>query len=388
MRSFPQKLTKASAARILCALWGLAAAGEASAIPRFTDEGFRVPQPGREFTFPRDHGSHPDYKIEWWYLTGHLFGENDGRFGFQATFFRVGARAPGDAPAFPSTAFGDGELHMAHMAVVDEAGDRFFHEERLHRGGFEAHASTETLDVRNGNWTLRMLDPDTETMRLRFTVRGGVRVDLVLVPEKPLTVFGEDGTSRKGAAPAARSHYLTFTRIAAQGSLEIGGEKHAVSGVAWMDHEIASEQLSPDLEGWDWTAIHLFDGREIKAYILRRPDGTPDPYSAWMWIDGDNNVTHLDAESFRWERKRFWTSPQTGASYPVEVTLTAPDPVTGTSTALRLVPIRDAQEITGELGGTTYWEGAMRVLDAEGNTIGHAYMELVGYDAPVGDRLR
>ena len=349
-----------------------------------------MPQPGRGFSFPRDHGSHPDYKIEWWYLTGHLFGEDGRRFGFQATFFRVGARPPGENPAFASAAFGDGELHMAHMAVVDEAGDRFFHEERLHRDGAQAGASAETLDLRNGNWSLRMEDPDTERMRLRFTVRGGVRADLTLTPEKPLTVFGEDGTSRKGAAPAARSYYLTFTRLAAEGILDTGGERHSVEGIAWMDHEIASEQLSPDLDGWDWTAIHLFDGREIKAYVLRRPGGSADPFSAWMWIDEAGGVTYLGAEDFTWKTERTWTSPETGTAYPVEVTLAAPGSSGGGETVhLRLVPVRDAQEIPGSLGGTTYWEGAMHVLDAAtGNPVGHAYMELVGYDAPVGGRLR
>ncbi len=371
---------------ILSLLWGRA--GDA-AVPKFTSEGFRVPQPGREFTFPRDHGSHPDYKIEWWYLTGHLFDDDGGRFGFQATFFRVGARPPGETPVFASAAFGDGELHMAHMALVNEAGDRFFHEERLHRDGAQAHASAETLDVRNGNWTLRMEDPETERMRLRFTVRGGVRADLTLTPEKPLIVFGEDGTSRKGAAPTARSYYLTFSRLAVEGSLDIAGEQHVISGLAWMDHEIASEQLSPDLEGWDWTAIHLFDGREIKAYILRRPDGSADPFSAWMWIDEAGEVTYLGADDFTWTAKRTWTSKSSGAAYPVEVALAAPDPAAdGEIVRLRLVPLRDAQEIPGSLGGTTYWEGAMRVLDTNGKAVGHAYMELVGYDAPVGERLR
>ncbi len=41
------------------------------------------------FNFPRDHASHPDYRIEWWYYTGNMHAEDGARFGIELTFFRV-----------------------------------------------------------------------------------------------------------------------------------------------------------------------------------------------------------------------------------------------------------------------------------------------------------
>lgn len=146
---------------VLC-VWTLRADADeiASGIPALTHEGFTVPQPAPVFIFPRDHGSHPDYKIEWWYLTGHLHVANDPsrRFGFQATFFR--SAAPLATAALPApTAFGHDQIFLAHMALLDVGTGRFLHQERLNRSGWDAAASTTTLEVRNGDWSLRFWNP-------------------------------------------------------------------------------------------------------------------------------------------------------------------------------------------------------------------------------------
>lgn len=381
----PKKTESGRLARVTAALLILAtlpAPLPAEEIPLFTEEGFRVPQPGTVLEFPRAHASHPAYKIEWWYLTGHLFAEDDRRFGFQATFFRVGARPPDpndpDPPA-PNAPFGDSETHLTHMSLLDVRGDRFLHRERLNRDGHRASASAEILDVRNGDWRLHMVDTGREHMHLRFSLGSEARVELALEPVKPLVIFGEDGTSRKGSAPSARSFYITFTRLAVNGTIELGSEIVPVRGEAWMDHEIASEQLSEDLAGWDWTAIHLHDGREVKAYILRRPDGTPDEFSSLIWIGRDNELTYIGPDGFRWEADRTWRSPRTGAVYPVEPRITTTDPETGETVVFQLRALRDDQEMNTRLGGPTYWEGACVVFDAAGREIGNAYLELVGY---------
>ena len=363
-----------------------------AAVPPTTAEGFRVPQPGAELAFPAAHGSHPDFRIEWWYLTGNLVeagadltGDEGQRFGFQATFFRYAAplASPDGDAAEASAAFGTSQLYMAHMAVTDVTGARFFYEERLNRDGWDAYAKVGAMDVRNGDWTLVMTDPATEEMQLRATIRGRVNLDFTLSPDKPLVRFGPDGTSRKGPAPESRSYYLSFTRLATEGSLAIDGQAWRIEGLAWMDHEIASNQLSDNLEGWDWTAIQLDDGRELKAYILRKLDGTPDAFSAAMWIEPDNTVTYVDAAEFTWEGTQFFESTRTGATYPIGVALTLPDPARGGALrTLDLVPLLDDQELGGERGGIAYWEGALRI-DEAGQRVGHGYLELVGYDKPV-----
>ncbi len=351
-----------------------------------TEEGFPIPSPQTELTFPRAHGSHPAYKIEWWYLTGQMDTAEGRAFGYQATFFRTAAPLEGTRG---DRYFGDRQFYMAHMALTDISDGRFYHEERLNRDGWDASASVEGMDVRNGNWHLVMLNPDTEEMELHFTLQDNVRVHLNLEPTKPLIRFGEDGVSRKGPHPAATSYYLSFTNLKTRGTVHLNGTEFTVEGRSWMDHEIASRQLSTGLEGWDWTAIQLEDGREIKAYILRREDGSADAYSRIMWIDADARVQSFGPSAFRWERTRWWRSPQSGTRYPIEVTIHTTDPDSGNPLALKLKPLLDAQEISGDVGGIPYWEGACLVINGEtGEPLGRAYLELAGYAESLGDRLR
>jgi predicted secreted hydrolase len=333
-------------------------------VPPTTADGFAVPQPGRVFSFPRDHGSHPEFKIEWWYITGHLFAEGDRRFGYQATFFR--SAAPDKST----------HLHLAHMALIDVVAGKFYHQERLNQTGWDAHAATDTLDVRNGPWSLRFIDEATERMELHGGVRGEVGFRFTLAPAKPLVVFGENSVSRKGSAPTAASYYLTFTRLRTEGVLTVGDETLRVTGESWMDHEISSSQLDQNQVGWDWVAIHFNDGRELMVYRLRLRDGSADPASSLTWVDAAGGKQKRD---FRWEVLDRWTSPATGGTYPSRVRLGTTDPATGKPAAFTLVPLARDQELTGSLGGIPYWEGACRVLDAEGREVGNAYMELTGY---------
>jgi predicted secreted hydrolase len=368
----------------------IALAGMSPAEPRYDAEGFRIPDAGVALAFPAAHGNHPEFAIEWWYLTGHAFGEGERRFGFQATFFRRAgsppARSSETAPE-GSTAFGAEHLYLAHVALLDAETGQFLYQERLNRNGWAAFSETGRLNLRNGNWTLEMVDEETETMRLRTTIRNEAGMDFTLVPQKPLVRFGEDGLSRKGADPDAVSYYLTFTRLQLEGTVRVAGQNFAVQGLAWMDHEIASRQLSPELEGWDWVAMQLFDGTEIKAYILRRHDGSPEPYSRLMTIDQNNQVVSLNPEQFSWDKSFVWESPQTGGRYPIAPGIRFRDPQTGLDRSLRLRPLAQDQEIGGETGGIAYWEGACDVLDENGQRIGYAFLELVGYAGSVEGRL-
>lgn len=359
---------------------------EAPPLAERTPEGFAVPQPGKSLEFPRDHGSHPEFRLEWWYITGHLFAADDDRqrFGFQATFFRSARRLPNETRSADDgdDAFGDAQLFLAHMALLDAANERFLHEERLNRDGWDAAAAVGRLDLVNGNWTLTMSDPGRETMSLAGSVRGDARFTLDLAPEKSRVIFGRDGVSRKGADPTAASYYVTFPRLAVTGTLQLDGRELAVSGRAWMDHEISSSQLAPGQTGWDWCSLQLDDGWDVMAYRLRREDGSSDPFSTLAWIAPDGKVTPLGADDFRWEPLEHWTSPQTGARYPVRFRLhvaRSPRERGGAAAVFDVRPVFRAQELTGGIGGIAYWEGACDVLDERGRVIGRAFTELTGY---------
>jgi predicted secreted hydrolase len=347
---------------------------------------FALPQPGREFQFPADHGSHPEFKIEWWYLTGHLTSEGGKRHGFQATFFRRAGGPRAEATALGETSrssqFATDEFFLAHMAWLDVATGTFRHEERLNRRGWDAQADTRKLDVRNGNWSLKDLGPDSQGQP-KLELRGGIQADLFwrmsLTPQKPLVVFGTNGVSRKAREPSAASHYLTFPRLAVTGELRRGSQTERIEGEAWMDHELSSSQLGEGQVGWDWTSIQFFDGRELMAYRMRRDDGTTDAFSTLAWIGKDGRVSQWGPDRFTWRGEGQWKSPRSGGTYPAAVLLTVPEPDGRPGPTLRIEPLCADQELSGGIAGVPYWEGACRVLDAQGKEIGRAFVEMTGY---------
>lgn len=343
---------------------------------------WNVPRVGHELSFPRDHGSHPDFKIEWWYLTGHLY-EGDRRFGFQATFFRLG-QAPVDVAA--GDLFGESQIYMAHMGLSDPETGRFFHQERLNRGGWDAGAKVGSLDVFNGDWRLVQAGSG---MRLVGSIKSEVAFELKLLPHKRHVIFGEEGISRKGPEGTAASYYITFPRIDVEGRLRLDGKTREVAGEAWMDHEISSSQLDRNQVGWDWAALQFFDGREIMGYVLRTDEGVPSGYSKLVWIDPLGELTHQKLGEYQWIHEGDWESPVTGAVYPITPRIETVDPASGEMRRFRLVPTMPNQEMANGTGGVSYWEGACDVVDLDtGEAVGRAFLEMTGYADNIAEKLR
>jgi len=368
---------------LICFWAAKAPAADAAA----TADGFSLPQPGHVFSFPRDYGSHDDFKIEWWYITGHLFRDDGRRFGFQATFFRSAGLPMNQRSEAGNVDFGRDTLYLAHIALLDVSSGTFLHQQRLNRRGWDAFSSTNELKVRNGNWALQMTDTNLQTMTLNGSLGGSASFQLDLKPLKPLVVFGENSISRKAADPTASSYYLTFPRLHAVGQVVLGLETNRVSGEAWMDHEISSSQLGSDQAGWDWCCLQFKDGREIMAYRMRHRDGTQDAFSTLAWVNTNNVVTQLPSAEFRFETVRTWKSSQSGAVYPVSVRLHTLNPYTNRPVTFLLEPLADDQELAGS-GGPAYWEGACRIRDEHGQELGSAFLELTGYAGNMQKSLR
>ena len=351
---------KRSAAALICL-------AQAAQTPTAPPDGFTVARPGYAFAFPKDHGAHPDYRTEWWYVTGHLWDADGRRIGFQLTFFR---EATPKAAWKGSAAWRSDQLILAHAVLSDEAAGRFTFDERFNREGLAADAAVGHLAVSNESWRLEQAgDGFTLAMQVK-----GAALDLTLAPRTPPVVFGEDGVSRKGADPAAASHYVTFPRLAARGTLRLpGAAPRALSGEGWMDHEWSSSYLADDQRGWDWAGIQLKDGRSLMAFRMRRADGSQDPWSTVQEVDGAGRITR-STHGFTMRPEGAWTSPMSGARYPIPMRLEA------FGETFRLLPTLKDQELrTGRSTGITYWEGDCRVLDAGGHEIGEAYLELTGY---------
>jgi predicted secreted hydrolase len=338
------------------------------------NDGFARALPGRPLVFPADHGPHPDYRAEWWYFTGNLEEAAGRHFGFQLTIFRfavAGEATPRDSD------WASRQIWMGHLAVSDPAGGRFVHRERLSRGALGlAGARAEPLAVWLDDWRIESTGPDFLPLRL-VAADEGLRLDLTLTAGKPRVLQGKDGLSAKGPEPGNASWYYSYMRLPASGEIAIGNDTFAVSGQAWLDREWSTSALGEGVEGWDWFALQFDDQSELMVYRLRREDGTADVHSAGTFVDPSGQVTRLAVDDFDLTPTRRWTSPESGATYPVGWTVAVPR----LALSVEVEPWQDDQEMNVAV---RYWEGAMRVRGTRAGrpVAGHGYLELAGYRPP------
>ncbi|GAC1579698.1 MAG: lipocalin-like domain-containing protein [Candidatus Elarobacter sp.] len=341
-----------------------------------TGRGFLNARVPWRFSFPRDHAAHFGFQSEWWYYTGHLRARDGRRFGYELTFFRYGLR-PGDVTARAGRSRWRGnQVFPVHLAVTDEAGNRFVHDERFAREALGmGRASESSLDVAVDDWTLRGSAPFR--MRARAASAG---LDLVHVAQKTPAVHGHDGVSVKGACATCASHYYSMTRLRTTGTLTYGGQALRVEGLSWMDHEFGSDELQADQAGWDWFSIQLDDRRDIMDYRLRKKDGSLTPESSGSLVDAGGHVRYLARDDVGVEVRGSWKSPHTGGTYPSGWRVRVPS----AHLDLTLVPVVLDQELANTAGGLSYWEGAVDVRDAiSGEHRGVGYVELTGYAGAV-----
>jgi predicted secreted hydrolase len=345
---------------------------------------FRPATPGYQYVFPRDHGSHDDFRTEWWYYTGHLTAKNGRRFGYQLTFFRRGI--PRDQVKTLPSQWSVTHLYLAHFAISDLTGEQFHYAELISRAGLgKAGAERDRLHVWIDQWSAESTVAGPLTQKLRAS-NGTIGIQFTLSPEKSLVLHGTDGVSRKGSASGQASHYYSFTRLATAGTLSLGAEQFDVTGTSWMDHEFGSADLGPDLAGWDWFSIQLENGTDLMLYRLRRADGSADPASSGTLVDRDGRTQHLTVKDFSMEPTAFWTSPRTTTRYPQRWHIVIPS----LNLSLDIVPQLAGQElVTSRSAQVTYWEGAVEITGFDhGRPVrGQGYMELTGYAERISQKL-
>ncbi len=325
--------------------------------------------PGKTLEFPRDAGSHPAHRIEWWYVTGQLETAR-GPMGFQVTFFRLRNR---DGEGDPGR-FNAAQLLFAHAALADPAKGRLLHDERSARAlAGLVEAKTGDTDVRIDDWMLRR---DADAYRTRVEA-DGFALDLAMTPTQAVLLQGEQGYSRKGPGAAHASYYYSEPHLAVKGRIRSAGESLEVSGEAWLDHEWSSELLAEEAVGWDWLGANLEDGSALMAFRMRGRDGSTLWASATSRKPGARPVVYAQ-EAVRFRPQRSWKSPRTGTFYPVSM-----DVEIG-GALWRAAPLMDDQELDARAStGTLYWEGAVRIEGPDGAR-GSGYLELTGY----AERLR
>jgi len=343
-------------------------------------EAFEMSRPGRVWSFPRDHGAHPEYKTEWWYYVGHLKAASGETFGYQLTFFRVGLRKPD--PQARST-WSLHNVYFAHLALTDAARRTFFFREKSGRGALDlSGAAAGTMKVWIDDWRAEL---QGEEFHLAAQ-NEGLGLDLVLKPMKPPVRHGQEGYSRKSEKYEAASHYYSLPRLSTHGTILVDGRRLAVTGESWMDHEFFSHAMAPNLTGWDWFSLQLADGWEVMLYLLRHKDGAVDSASAGSLIDPEGRVRHLNLADFTVKPTGAWTSPHTRTQYPAGWEINIP----GAGYHLRLTPTVPDQEIRSPAPAkVTYWEGQVKIEgDKNGASVaGLGYAELTGYAGGLGARF-
>jgi predicted secreted hydrolase len=340
--------------------------------PSLNAEGFALALTPREFEFPRDHGPHPDFRDEWWYVTGNLDGQHGERIGFELTLFRFAltpAANPGTTGSqVSSSQWRARQFYMAHFAITDVSREKFWFTERYARDAlglagaqsspFRAWLEDWVLEEQGDAWRLHAADRDyTLTLSLK-----------ALTPPIP---NGDRGLIRKASTPGAASYYYSIPRMAAQGTLTRAGQSLEVNGLAWLDREWSSDALRLAQRGWDWFAIQLQDGSALMFYSRR--DGLRDEYSAGTYIAPDGAARPLKHHEVQIESLDHWTSPR-GGRYPSHWKLTVPP----LALSLDIRPVLADQELNTS---PRYWEGAVNVEARRAGQAmtGRGYVELVGY---------
>lgn len=301
--------------------------------------------PGHRFSFPRDHGAHPEFRVEWWYVTGWLATTPSGPMGFQVTFFRARPEEASDNPS----QFTPRQVLFAHAALSDPKRGRLLHDQRAARAGFSlAHAELDRTGVWIDDWRLEL---EGHRYQARIAARD-FDFDFTLFAQT-IVLQGENGFSRKGHRPEEASYYYSRPHLDLAGKLN----GRDVEGRAWLDHEWSSAYLAPEAAGWDWCGINLFDGKSLMGFRMRDKSGG----------------VHYASPGVSFKPLRTWKSPRTGVVYPVEMAVND----------LVLKPLMDDQELDSRAStGTIYWEGAVRAFRKD-SEIGRGYLELTGYWKPM-----
>ncbi|WP_264213617.1 lipocalin-like domain-containing protein [Leisingera thetidis] len=341
---------------LLLATWGTVVHPQGYAGLGTEAEGFALPQRGHRLSFPDDHGPHPDFRIEWWYLTANLEGGDGRDYGIQWTLFRS-ALAPGEAEGWQSP-----QIWMAHAAVT--AADQHLYAERIARGGTgQAGVMPEPFEAWIGNWQMRATGDALETLQL--TAAGNAfSYALELAADGPMVLHGEDGYSVKSASGQA-SYYYSQPHYRVSGTLHFPDGPVEVTGHGWLDREWSSHPLAGDQSGWDWFSLRFDSGDKLMGFVLRGESGD---FSSGTWIPEDGAAEPLPPGAFRAEPLE--TTDVQGREIPIRWKAVLPDK--GVSIEIQAL---NPQSWMGT--SFPYWEGPVSVT---GTHSGKGYLEMTGYE--------
>jgi len=330
-------------------------------------QGFARVRAGKLLEFPRDHNPHPDFRLEWWYITANLKDDQGQHWGLQWTLFRQALDAKVDIQGWDSN-----QLWMAHAAISSPREHIF--EQRFARGGI-GQAGVENGDNFSAwldDWQWQATGASMFPAELKFSV-GDRRVEMRLDSASSWVLHGDRGYSQKSAQGQA-SYYYSQPNINISGIILADNEEIALSGQAWLDREWSSQPLAQNQTGWDWFSLHFSDGNKLMLYRLREDDGGNWLSGTLISADGETRTLQGDdIELNILSRRSIKIDAQTVIELPLEWSIKLPQ----LHRQWRLKPLYDAQWMATRYA---YWEGVVLIEDEAGRPAGEGYMELTGYD--------
>jgi len=344
------------------------------AMGEVADEDFSKAVEKRKFVFPDDHGAHPDFRTEWWYFTGNLVSDDGKEFGYQFTIFRT---ALSKEKSERNSEWNSNQIYMAHFAVTDIDGNKFYYDERFSREGNNlAGAQASPFKVWLEDWQIIQTE-DKATFDLPIiTVKAKsekAEIDFKLESVKPFVLQGDEGLSQKGKQPGNASYYYSYTRLKTEGKIILEGREFSVSGFSWMDREWSTSALSEDQKGWDWFALQLDDNTEIMYYQMRKNNGSPDVFSKGVLVDESGKSQLIKKDNVNLKVTDYWESPD-GEKYPSGWSLQIPS---------KNIDLKITPSVKNQLMDVAirYWEGSVKIEGTKNSSkiTGRGYVELTGY---------
>ncbi|MDT8318952.1 MAG: lipocalin-like domain-containing protein [Xanthomonadales bacterium] len=331
-------------------------------------EGFAQAQPDDALQFPRDHGSHPDYRIEWWYVTANLEDDEGRPYGAQWTLFRFAVQPPGSWE--PESPWQSEQVFMAHMAITTPAEHFAFQRYARggdHRGIAQAGVTARPFAAWLDDWSLRSSEGNWLPLELR-AAQNGFGLRLRLESDRPPLLQGEAGFSQKHP-DGGGSWYYSQPFLKARGELRIDGQPVPVRGQAWLDREWSSQFLQSDQAGWDWFALHLESGEKLMLFRLRARDGGAD-FRHGVLIGPDGSRQTL--EPSRIGLQPLHETAVAGRSLPLHWRIDLPE----IGRSLEVEALHPAQWLDVDF---PYWEGVVSVSGESPGSRGRGYLELTGF---------
>jgi predicted secreted hydrolase len=346
---------------VLLGLGGKTALAQGFAGLGMNADGFAAVIPGKTFAFPGDHGPHPDYRIEWWYLTANLADSHGIGYGAQWTLFRLAIK-----PGEQQEGWANQQIWMGHAAIT--RADTHRYSEAFARGGVgQAGVEAKPFRAWIDSWEMRGLDRmrDAAVAPLEITASGtDFSYALRLDTDRALVLQGDAGYSKKSERGQA-SYYYSQPYFKVTGRITIDDKPADVTGQAWMDREWSSQPLASDQTGWDWFSLHFNSGEKLMLFRLRQTDGNN--YCSGNWISRDGKTAQVESADIN-------VTPTTsteieGRKIPTAWRVAIP----ALALAIECVPL-NARSWMGT--SFPYWEGP---ISFRGSHAGLGYLEMTGY---------